>query len=214
GTALKKMYFPDYRFSEDLDFLINQKESFEKYERNLDMILAQIGADYPFQPGRYAKVDRARLQIFITYDVVPEIKAVKNLKVDILQDRFFPSFARKKILFTYSDFSAEDIKMNTYTLESMVSDKISRILEGDREARDIYDLWSLLKLELDISKVKLEFKKRFGYGLYLPNLLNRIEAHAYKKIWKVRLERQIQDLPAYDDVLQELKRLLVRKFRS
>lgn len=36
GTALKKCYFPDYRFSEDLDFTLPQPVPFETIRRELE----------------------------------------------------------------------------------------------------------------------------------------------------------------------------------
>jgi len=48
GTALKKVYFPDYRFSEDLDFLIDGVEDLKRYEQRIDKLLATINSEYPF----------------------------------------------------------------------------------------------------------------------------------------------------------------------
>ncbi|MBM3702936.1 MAG: hypothetical protein FJW63_08130 [Actinobacteria bacterium] len=36
GTALKKIYFSDYRYSEDLDFLIKDKEKLLNYSQKFD----------------------------------------------------------------------------------------------------------------------------------------------------------------------------------
>ncbi len=36
STVLKKVYFPDYRFSVDLDFLVNDKESLIGYEQQIN----------------------------------------------------------------------------------------------------------------------------------------------------------------------------------
>jgi len=38
GTALKKCYFADYRFSEDLDFTLIEKMSWEEIERHLGTV--------------------------------------------------------------------------------------------------------------------------------------------------------------------------------
>lgn len=43
GTVLKKVYFPDYRFSEDLDFtLLNEKISNEELLKELEQVYAFV----------------------------------------------------------------------------------------------------------------------------------------------------------------------------
>lgn len=93
-----------------------------------------------------------------------------------------------------------------------MSDKILRILDIDKEARDIYDLWFLLKLNyLDAFKVKNIFEKKFGHKFYLNNLINDIKSIAYKKTWEIRLKNQIIDLPLYELVIKELEQLIKNK---
>lgn len=211
GTALKKIYFSDYRYSEDLDFLIEDKEKLSDYSKRFDRILIKISSDFPFKPKKTSRLNSDRLQIFISYDVVSDIRVIKELKLDILKDVFIPSFRKKKIIFTYQDFKEKDCKLNTYILESVAADKISRILDVDKEARDIYDLWYLLNLDLDISKIKGALRKRFGYELYSPNLLKEINSEAYKQSWKIRLNRQVKGLPPYELVIDQLEKLIKNK---
>lgn len=211
GTALKKIYFSDYRYSEDLDFLIEDKEKLSDYSKRFGRILIKISSDFPFKPKKTSRLNNDRLQIFISYDVVSDIRVIKELKLDILKDVFIPSFRKKKIIFTYQDFKEKDCKLNTYILESVAADKISRILDVDKEARDIYDLWYLLNLDLDISKIKGALRKRFGYELYSPNLLKEINSEAYKQSWKIRLNRQVKGLPPYELVIDQLEKLIKNK---
>lgn len=96
GTALKKIYFPDYRFSEDLDFLIEEKENLDNFDKALGKVLLKISDDFPFKPNKNSTIKNDRLQIFIKYDVVPEIKITKELKIDILKDTFIPPSIEKK----------------------------------------------------------------------------------------------------------------------
>lgn len=208
GTALKKVYFSNYRFSEDLDFLIDVAEGLIGYEQRIDKILAAINSEYPFHLNKRLELNNDRLQFFILYDIFTEIKAVKELKVDILRDSFIPSYERRKLLFSYQEFEKEKLSLKTYRLESVVSDKISRILDVANEPRDIYDLWYLLKLEVYIAGVKMELKKRYGYDIYIPNLLTEIAKEAYRINWQIRLEKQISNLPSYETIIKELKGLI------
>ena len=45
GTALKRCYFPDYRFSEDLDFSLSQDLSFEDLLDGLEDVYIQVQSD-------------------------------------------------------------------------------------------------------------------------------------------------------------------------
>lgn len=209
GTALKKIYFPEYRFSEDLDFIVEEKEILADSEKLIDEIIIMISDDYPFSPSKTSNIKNDRLQIFISYDVVPELKTVKELKIDILKDVFSPSFIEKEIIFTYPDFQDKKNTINTYTLEAVVTDKISRIMDVDKEARDIFDLWFLLKLDyLNIFMLKNELKRRLGFKIYYPNLIDEIKSRAYKQTWEIRLAKQVTGLPPYELVINELEELI------
>jgi uncharacterized protein len=214
GTALKKVYFPSYRFSEDLDFLIDEIENLRECEQRIDKLLATVNSEYPFRLNKRSEISKDRLQFFILYDIFTEIKAVKELKVDILRDSLIPSYQTRRVLYSYQEFEKANLSLKTYKLEAVVSDKISRILDVDDEPRDIYDLWYLLKLEVDIARIKEELKKRYGYDIYLPNLLTEITKEVYKRNWQIRLEKQIPNLPRYETITEELKDLIKTKLLS
>ena len=90
GTALKKVYFPEYRFSEGLDFVIDSKKEINAYQEIIIQILQKISSDYPIKIDKRSIFERDRLQLFIIYDIIPDIRGVKELKVDILQDYYIP----------------------------------------------------------------------------------------------------------------------------
>jgi predicted nucleotidyltransferase component of viral defense system len=211
GTALKKIYFSDYRFSEDLDFLIEEKESFEDYIIKFGKLIEKMNLEYPYDIRKRTELESGRLQFFINYDIIPEIRAVKELKIDVLKDDYIPSTLRRRILFGYEEFKYEKTELRIYTLESVAVDKICRILDVDNEPRDIYDLWYLLKLGLNAGKIKKGFKEKVGYNIYYPNLLSAIRNEDYRQNWEIRLTKQINDLPHYRFILKELEGLIEKK---
>lgn len=212
GTALKKAYFPDYRFSEDLDFLMRPGERPEVLRSIVFKRVDLINADYPYGISIISEsLKEGRMQLFLGYDIIPEIRSTKNFKIDISQDDVIPSFHIKKMLLAHQEFQAKDIELLTYDLESVASDKICRISEGDNEPRDLYDLWYLLKLDINTRIVKSELKRRFGFNYYLPNLPAEIKKEDFKKNWERRLKVQIANLPPYEDVIKELEDLIVKK---
>lgn len=213
GTALKKVYFPEYRFSEDLDFVIDNNKEINIYKEMIIQILQKISSDYPIKIEKRSMFERDRLQLFIAYDIIPDIRGVKELKVDILQDYYIPKHERKRLLFSYPEFENKNLVLETYALESVICDKIGRILDVDDEPRDLYDLWYLLKLDLDIKILKREFKNKYGYGIIIPNLLREIAKNNYRQNWENRLIYQIFDLPNFDIVIKDLNKLIKKKFK-
>jgi predicted nucleotidyltransferase component of viral defense system len=86
----------------------------------------------------------------------------------------------KRILFVYKAFKGKKAKIRIYTLESVAVDKICRILDVDNEARDLYDLWYLLRLGLKAEKINKGFSKKIGYDILYPNLLSAIKNENYR----------------------------------
>jgi predicted nucleotidyltransferase component of viral defense system len=214
GTALKKIYFSDYRFSEDLDFLVEDKENFDDYIIKFGNLIEKINLEYPYDLRKRFNSESDRLQFFIKYDIIPEIRVVKELKIDVLKDDYIPPTLRKRILFGYEEFKYEKTELRIYTLESVAVDKICRILDIDNEPRDLYDLWYLLKLDLNVGKIKKGFNKKVGYAIYYPNLLSAIRNEDYRQNWVIRLTKQIKDLPHYGFILKELEGLIEKKLIS
>jgi predicted nucleotidyltransferase component of viral defense system len=211
GTALKKIYFSDYRFSEDMDFLVESKENFEDYVKKFGKTIEKINLEYPYNLDKRFESESDRLQLFISYDIIPEIRAIKELKIDVLKDSYIPPTIRKQISFAHQEFKHEKTMLRTYTLESVAVDKICRILDVDNEPRDLYDLWYLLKLNLNPGKIKKGFNKKFGYDIHYPNLLSAIGNEDYRQNWEIRLTKQIKDLPHYEFILKELEELIEKK---
>ena len=214
GTALKKVYFPEYRFSEDLDFVIDSKKEIKVYQEIIIKILQKISSDYPIKIDKRSMFERDRLQLFIIYDIIPDIKGIKELKVDILKDYYIPKHERKRLLFSYPEFENKNLILETYALESVICDKIGRILDVDNEPRDLYDLWYLLKLNLDIKIIRKEFKNKYGYEILIPNLLREIVKDDYKQNWENRLIHQIFDLPDFNMIIKDLNKLIRKKFEQ
>jgi len=49
------------------------------------------------------------------------------------------------------------------------------------------------------------------YYLSDDDLLNEINSESYKKLWKIRLDRQVKSLPQYELVIDQLEKLIKDK---
>ena len=117
-------------------------------------------------------------------------------------------------MFSYPEFENKNLILETYALESVICDKIGRILDVDNEPRDLYDLWYLLKLNLDIKIIRKEFKNKYGYEILIPNLLREMVKDDYKQNWENRLIHQIFDLPDFNMIIKDLNKLIRKKFEQ
>ena len=195
-----------------MDFVIDSKKEIKVYQEIIIQILQKISTDYPIKIDKRSIFERDRLQLFIIYDIIPDIKGIKELKVDILKDYYIPKHDSKRLLFSYPEFKNNNLILKTYALESVICDKIGRILDVDNEPRDLYDLWYLLKLNLDINIIRKEFKNKYGYEILISNLLREIGKDDYKQNWENRLIHQIFDLPDFNIVIKDLNKLITKKF--
>lgn len=219
GTALKKIYSPDFRFSEDLDFVS------EKNLRVAD-ILKELNRAYGYVPDKANIIFNTseetvsyaedRLQLFAKYDGFPEISLIKQVKLDIVfRQKVFEKPLRRKIISIYSDKKEMKGELQVYSLEAITAEKLSAIFDLTRkEPRDLYDLNFLLKQpKLDYKKALKYLKIKYGFMPPLSSLLSNIEAEIYRHRWETRLRSQVIKLDKIDKTLESLENNLKRLYQ-
>jgi hypothetical protein len=107
----------------------------------------------------------------------------------------------------------EDAAVRVYSLDEVAVEKTVALLDRARnEPRDLYDLWFLtanghvrLPDLLDPVARKLELR-----GLTLAQVGRELAAKEarFKKLWQVRLSAQMTELPKFDAVYREVRRVL------
>lgn len=217
GTAIKKIYFPDYRFSEDLDFIglggLKTDRILNLWERLYAVIKDKANINFSTERETVERQE-TRLQFFIVYDGFPELEGLnKRVKVDFAFDfQLFQKPVLKRLYCGYSDMKGLISKLSTYTLEAIVTDKISTILNTTRtEPRDLYDLWFLLKnCNLKIDIIKSNFESKLGYALDWTIVTPHLHNIIYKERWLSRLSRQVANPPDFDKVSKEIEQNLKR----
>jgi len=222
GTALHKMYFPDWRFSEDLDFtsisrvravdlklailrLIQQVENKSGVGLSLKDIEAsgKIGDEWSFEvkieyvgPRKQTGGNLPTILIHITND-------------ELLIDQPVKKF----ILRPYEDLPGNPLVM-TYSLEEITAEKLRTVFFQRCWPRDIYDLWRLMREVgpvIDLSNLFQILQKKCLYKnikeIRIPdNIDDRIQR--VRKQWQEGLQRQLSSVPDFDLVVLDLKELL------
>lgn len=214
GTVLKKVYFEDYRFSEDLDFtLINEKltndDLLKEFEKIYTWIKKQSNITLQFKESNIH--ESGSITFYINY-VGPLQSAIgsRDIKVDITRGEIMEfEVTTKKIFKQYSDLPEESFSIQCYTLEEVLIEKMAALM-GRTEPRDLYDFWYLTENHgLDTKHHKPEFERKAKNKGHTPNQFEEkvlVKQKNLKQAWDRKLENQIQDLPKFDDVFREAKR--------
>lgn len=217
GTALKRCYFGDYRFSEDLDFTLTKMTSLETILAELEKIYADVrGASGVVI--RYSREDRKSHQnshtFYLAYEGPLPGASVKEVKVDItIEERLVLLLQERPVLKGYEEYEdlPEDATVQAYSLEEILVEKVVALTDLARnEPRDLYDVWYLTDREnMDIGALvpeitaKLEFRGRGLEGM--GEEFSKKEARL-KKLWQMRLANQMAELPHFEEVYRAVQR--------
>lgn len=226
GTALKKMFFPDYRFSEDLDFTAREDLSKEDLQEALDAICREVtrqsGIRFEtaaLEPTREAPGETAwEARIGFTGPRLQD-RSPRRFKVDITAyEKIHLKPLLKKVHHPYSDtFSA---RIYVYALEEIVAEKLRTILQRGYP-RDLYDAWYLLasgrsSLPMDIAKVKTTFTEKCEYKKVRfsgpGQFLNKTRRRDMERHWQNSIQRQLRDIPSFQTVVSDLEKRLKELF--
>lgn len=164
GTALKKLYFPEYRFSEDLDYSTRVLGPIQRINTLMETVIrymvASLNERGPFQVGfepLVLKQPHPGDQVaYIVRVQFPEQRLpLCRLKVEITVDE--PILAPTEVRDVLHGF-AEDYYAQSpvYSLIEITAEKLRALLQSkvrlsergwgaSRVCRDYYDLWNLLQ---------------------------------------------------------------------
>lgn len=217
GTAIKKCYIPDYRFSEDLDFSLAEEIPFEAIQKGLDEIFHEVERQSAIK-FRFSRLGRHSHEnshtFFLAYEGPLPATAPKEVKVDItIRERMVFPIQKKPVLKGYAQYEdlPENVKVATYSLEEIAAEKVTALSDRARnEPRDLYDLWYLVSNQcVDLEEIvdavseKLKFR---GKDLEIVKDEFLKKEVRLKKLWQNRLAPQVSALTEFDQVWRMVKR--------
>jgi len=217
GTALRRCWFADYRFSEDLDFTLIRPITFDEILAGLNDIFAVVENACGLRIA-FDREDRHGHQNSHTFYLRYEgpLPATNDVKVDITIDEVlcFPLVDRT-IHRTYDGFDdlPEGPTVRVYALEEIVIEKLLALSDRARnEPRDLYDLWYLLNdTDLRIAELRAELDAKLAHRQRpAAGIEQAIAAREdrLRRLWTARLAHQMTDLPPFDDVFRDVLRTL------
>lgn len=231
GTALKKIYFDNYRFSEDLDFsvlkgvpmgedlftslkqaCITAQKAMEEQIPNPIITCTPYEGKHPHPGNQQAFTIKGQLP----WHREPHVRVMVEITMDEIISL---NPLEKPILSHWYESMAPTIL--SYSLEEIISEKLRAILQNIKKyhergwirsrARDYYDLWCILKqkkypLNLKLIPKSLEEKSKPKNVSYqsIDDFFDTSIISQVKTDWQQWLAPLISDLPVCDMVLDEL----------
>ena len=222
GTAIKKCYYTEWRFSEDLDFSskkqLNRKEIRFLFQETIDNAMKMFGLsmrilEYSQYPRESDKPVSAQLKLGYDGPLRKSSGQKNNIKIDISYDEKI--YSDKNIMPVFKIYEDDiETRIPVYTLEEIIAEKLRSILQRGK-SRDYYDVWKLLKnhsVDFDKKLANDIMKKKCGdKNIGVPKredffLAQRIDEAA--QYWKRGLAHQIVNLPDFNETRKELDKLL------
>jgi uncharacterized protein len=223
GTVLKKVYFEDYRFSEDLDFtLLDETVANDQimawFQEIFEYVLEEANIPLeiidPQSNSERPEHEKDSLNFYISYiGPLGGQGNHKKVKIDLSRNEplVFEAIGQELIL-SYSDQTSHHLLC--YSLQEVLVEKLRSVMQR-MQPRDLYDIWYLLEIQgMDMSQYAREFNtKCANKGLNSAEFHNKLSQRLpqYKGRWQNSLAGQIHDLPDFGQVEREVMRH-VKKF--
>ena len=234
GTALKKCYFGDYRFSEDLDFSglerVARGDAMEQLVQDacraaaslleghapVEIASERYSEGQPHPGGQEAFVIRAR------FPWHSQLHTRLMVEITVDETMLWPTENRAVIHGYDEPLEAE---MKVYSLEEVVAEKLRAILQhtdtlnrrgwSRSRARDYYDLWRVLggyKDQLDLTGFNSLLHRKCAVRdvdfAHLEDFFYNPMLSYVARTWEQSLGLLVPDLPSFETVILELRRQL------
>jgi predicted nucleotidyltransferase component of viral defense system len=238
GTCLKKCWFEEYRFSEDLDFTSKSKE-FVLTQDHLKFITKYV-EDNTEVKTHIVSLRALKFQDKLTgYEAIIKFWGADHprnimpptpdrwqtkIKIEIiLYEEMIFDVSKQKVTHPYSDTLKLETTIPCYKIEEVLAEKLRALIQRSYTApRDYYDIWYLSnnfpdldwKNIVDAFHKKMKFKNLEFTGI--EQLINPKSDKALKGAWKNSLGHQIQPdkLPDYEAVRANLLELFEIIFKQ
>jgi len=210
GTGIRKVFIEDYRFSDDLDFTLLRDYGAEDVERRVKeaIVSARRVSGIGFDDAiKVEEVDNG-FRVSVYFRILRETGSPLKVRLDMTLrggEVVLLPLETRVIFHTYSDVLGAGAV--SYSLCEVFAEKIRALFERTRP-RDLYDVWRLSELGLDVSGIVVDKFSFKGVDMDLDDLQTR-KGH-FSNAWENSLRHQLRDLPVFDDVCEDVLKYLTR----
>jgi len=200
GTAIKKIYFPEARFSEDLDFNFLDTTSKKIENRINDLLLGKKIGDVEFLEMK--NINHTDVSFTCDISFIGQLQFKNKIKLDF-SGRESPILEVKSPSIKAYDMQ---IKIPTLDLTEILAEKI-RALAIRGKSRDLYDVWFLLNkniaVDLGLVNEKLGlYGRKFGIDEFCGSISKP------ENTWNRDLKPLLASVPKFEIVKRDVIRVL------
>lgn len=198
GTALKKAYFAETRFSEDLDFTCAEDISSGLY----DLLIKEIvNKQVNFTEVKEEKTVVQSKGFSVKYN---DFNGHPNsVKIDLsIRENVLGGQENRQIIHFYENIEPNVFYVPTMTLKEIVAEKVRAIIYAHRP-RHLYDMWYLIGKNVAIDPNLVNSKlSLYGEQFDFEKLKEGITM--MKDNWKRDLQYLMPKVPSFDEVAQKV----------
>lgn len=222
GTCLKKCYFETYRFSEDLDFTLQDADHLDEgfltdvFEEIGDWVYEACGLQLPPEVRKFDVFTNPRgnhsAQGKVGYrGPLGRAGDPPRIKLDLAADEVLVlTPVQRPVHHPYTDLPDEGIQILSYSFEEVFAEKMRALAERQRP-RDLYDVVHLFRrqdLQPDRALLRSTLSRKCEFkGIPVPTyaaLTDRPERIAIEVEWEQMLAHQLPTCPPFAEFWQEL----------
>ena len=222
GTCLKKCYFETYRFSEDLDFTLQDVEHLDEaflagvFEEISEWVYDACGMQLPPETRKFEVFTNPRgtksAQGRVGYrGPLGRAGDPPRIKLDLASDEVLVlDPVQRPVHHPYTDLPEDGIRVLCYPFEEVFAEKMRALAERQRP-RDLYDVVHLYRrqdLQPDRTTVRSTLARKCEFkGIPVPtyaSLSDRPERVAIEVEWEQMLAHQLPTCPPFEEFWREL----------
>lgn len=224
GTCLRKAYFEDYRFSEDLDFTVTGALQVEDVSRRLESIAGtarEVGVSFLLDDARVDvtrdEYGRESVDVRVPYrGALTRRGSPRSIQFHLSADEeILIDPRRRSLLHPYDDATDIETELLCYAPEEMLAEKL-RATGGQRVyaiSRDVYDIAQLVMRGVDVERALsiLPGKARLkGVDLEIAAERFRSRREEYRADWERAVVYLADDPGDFESSFETTARLLGR----
>ncbi|RLB82196.1 MAG: nucleotidyl transferase AbiEii/AbiGii toxin family protein [Deltaproteobacteria bacterium] len=237
GTCLRKAYFSDYRFSEDLDFTAAEPLTDSMFRqsltRSLEPIYEETGIHFG-APAVQRQLFEDRLmgyRISLPFwgaahprhrQIPDQHRWMTRIRIDVsLHEEICLPVARRPLLHSYSDCAAAGNEIPVYCLEEIFAEKLRSLIQrsyiAPRDCYDLWYLWSHCQDRINWRVVPATFEKKCrtkGIDFRDRSVFFPPERMFHmKKQWVPSLGSHLKTIPPADIAIEDLRKAIAHLFK-
>lgn len=214
GTALKKVYYEEYRFSEDLDFTLRQDlphdDLVEGFKAILPSLRQRVDLDLQLHSAAKSASRSTKLEVSYLGPLLVKLRR-RRLNIDFTRGELLLDEPVEGLLCApYSDYPTY-VALPTYTIQEILTEKLCALM-GRSQPRDLYDVYWIFEFgRVDTTFLAHNFGRKCQHKGHDPTRLEgvlRLRQATFERLWKDGLAHQIVDLPHFNEVMRLVRRHL------